>query len=110
MGATEQAARAAAAIEAQVAARVLLVEDEPGIVDFVRRGLETTGFAVEVAFDGLKGEQLALSESFDAIVLDVMLPGRSGLDILGALRAVKSTVPVIVLTARGELDDRVAGL
>ncbi len=99
-----------AAAAARVTARVLLVEDEPGIVDFVRRGLETTGFAVEVAFDGLKGEQLALSESFDAIVLDVMLPGRSGLDILAALRAVKSTVPVIVLTARGELDDRVAGL
>jgi DNA-binding response OmpR family regulator len=111
MGTTEEAARAGgAAGEALLAARVLLVEDEPGIVDFVRRGLETTGFAVEVAFDGIEGERLALSERFDAIVLDLMLPGRSGLDILAALRGAKSNVPVIVLTARGEIEDRVAGL
>jgi DNA-binding response OmpR family regulator len=111
MGTTEEAARAGGAgAQARVAVRVLLVEDEPGIVDFVRRGLETTGFAVEVAFDGLEGERLALSESFDAIVLDVMLPGRSGLEILAALRAAKSSMPVIVLTARGELEDRIAGL
>ena len=66
--------------------RVLLIEDEPGIVDFVRRGLEAEGFAVEAALDGTEGERLALSGSFDAIVLDLMLPGRSGLDILALLR------------------------
>ena len=90
------------------AARVLVVEDEPGIVDFVRRGLEAEGFEVEVALDGIEGERLALSESFDAIVLDLMLPGRSGLEILASLRRAKPNVPVIVLTARGEIEDRVA--
>ena len=91
-------------------ARVLLIEDEPGIVDFVRRGLEAEGFAVEPALDGIEGERLALSDSFDAVVLDLMLPGRGGLEILGSLRRAKPTLPVIVLTARGEIEDRVAGL
>jgi len=89
---------------------VLLIEDEPGIVDFVRRGLEAEGFIVEASLDGTEGERLALSGNFDAIVLDLMLPGRSGLDILDAVRRAKPTVPVIVLTARGEIEDRVAGL
>jgi DNA-binding response OmpR family regulator len=91
-------------------ARVLLVEDEPGIVDFVRRGLEAEGFVVESALDGVEGERLALRGSFDAIVLDLMLPGRSGLDVLASVRTAKPTMPVIVLTARGEIEDRVAGL
>jgi DNA-binding response OmpR family regulator len=90
--------------------RVLVVEDEPGIVDFVRRGLQSKGFVVASAADGIEGERLALSESFDAIVLDLMLPGRGGLDILASLRRAKPNVPVIVLTARGEIEDRVAGL
>jgi DNA-binding response OmpR family regulator len=111
MGTTEDAVQAnGALVGALAAARVLVVEDEPGIVDFVRRGMEATGFAVEVAFDGIEGERLALSENFDAIVLDLMLPGRSGLEILASVRGAKPNVPVIVLTARGEVEDRVAGL
>ncbi|MEA2200174.1 MAG: two-component system, OmpR family, response regulator [Solirubrobacteraceae bacterium] len=90
--------------------RVLLIEDEPGIVDFVRRGLEAEGFSVEAALDGAEGERLALKGSFDAIVLDLMLPGRSGLEILASVRRSTPSVPVIVLTARGEIEDRVAGL
>jgi DNA-binding response OmpR family regulator len=89
---------------------ILLVEDEPGIVDFVRRGLETEGFAVDVALDGIDGERLALKSSFDAIVLDLMLPGRGGLEVLEAVRRAKPSVPVIVLSARGEIGDRVLGL
>src|SRR6202043_2040007 len=89
---------------------ILLIEDEPGIVDFVKRGLEAEGFPVEAALDGLEGERRALRESFDLIVLDLMLPGRSGIEILGSLRRAKATVPVLVLTARGEIEDRVAGL
>ena len=96
--------------EPRTPARVLLIEDEPGIVDFVRRGLEAEGFAVEAAVEGIEGERLALSGSFDAIVLDLMLPGRGGFEILGSLRRAKPTLPVIVLTARGEIEDRVAGL
>jgi DNA-binding response OmpR family regulator len=91
-------------------ARVLLIEDEPGIVDFVRRGLEAEGLSVEAALDGIEGERLALRDSFDAIVLDLMLPGRAGLEILASVRRAKPTVPVIVLTARGEIEDRVGGL
>jgi DNA-binding response OmpR family regulator len=91
-------------------ARVLVVEDEPGIVDFVSRGLEAEGFAVTAAIDGVEGERLALSESYDAIVLDLMLPGRPGLEVLGTVHKAKPSLPVIVLTARGEVEDRVTGL
>jgi two-component system OmpR family response regulator len=91
-------------------ARILLVEDEPGIVDFVRRGFEADGFTVEAALDGVAGERLALEGIFDAIVLDLMLPGRDGLEVLASVRRAKPEVPVIVLTARGEIEDRVAGL
>jgi two-component system, OmpR family, response regulator len=90
--------------------RVLLIEDEAGIADFVRRGLEREGFVVEAAADGIEGERLALGGGFDAVVLDLMLPGRPGLEILGRLRDEKPSLPVIVLTARGEVEDRVAGL
>lgn len=90
--------------------RILLVEDEPGIVDFVRRGLQADGFTVQAALDGVEGERLALSGSFDAIVLDLMLPGRDGLEVLASVRAAKPELPVIMLTARGEVEDRVAGL
>jgi DNA-binding response OmpR family regulator len=89
---------------------ILLIEDEPGIVDFVKRGLAAEGFAVEAALDGTEGERRALAESFDLIILDLMLPGRDGLQILGSLRQANMTVPVIVLTARGEIEDRVGGL
>jgi DNA-binding response OmpR family regulator len=89
---------------------VLVIEDEPGIVDFLRRGLEAEGFVVRSATNGAEGERRALAESFDAIVLDLMLPGRGGMEILASLRQAKPGVPVIVLTARGDVTDRVAGL
>lgn len=89
---------------------VLVVEDEPGIVDFLQRGLQAEGFAVESTGDGVEGERRALEESFDLVVLDMMLPGRDGLDVLAAVRRSKPGLPVIVLTARGEVQDRVAGL
>jgi DNA-binding response OmpR family regulator len=89
---------------------ILLVEDEPGIVDFLARGLRAEGFAVESAGDGEEGERRALSESFDMVVLDLMLPGKGGMDVLESLRAAKPGLPVIVLTARGDVEDRVAGL
>ncbi len=89
---------------------ILLIEDEPGIVDFVTRGLEAEGFPVEAVLDGTEGERRALHDSFDLIVLDLMLPGRDGLEILDSLRQSRITTPVIVLTARGEIEDRVTGL
>jgi DNA-binding response OmpR family regulator len=93
-----------------LAASILLVEDEPGIVDFLTRGLEAEGFTVQAALDGVEGQRRALRESFDMVVLDLMLPGLAGMDVLGKLREVKPELPVIVLTARGEIEDRVAGL
>jgi len=92
------------------AATVLLIEDEPGIVDFVRRGLEAEGFSVEAATDGIQGERMALAGDFDAIVLDLMLPRRGGMEVLQSVSRAIPSVPVIVLTARGEIEDRVDGL
>jgi DNA-binding response OmpR family regulator len=109
LGATDERERADER-QAQTRARVLVIEDEPGILDFVRRGLQAEGFAVAAASDGLEGERLALDESFDAVVLDLMLPSRGGMDILASVHRAKPSVPVIVLTARAEIDDRVAGL
>jgi len=89
---------------------VLVIEDESGIVDFLERGLQAHGFDVRSALDGITGTRRALSENVDLVVLDMMLPGRSGLEVLAELREAKPALPVIVLTARGEVDDRVAGL
>jgi DNA-binding response OmpR family regulator len=89
---------------------ILLIEDEPGIVDFVRRGMEAAGFHVQAELDGAVGERRALREGFDAVVLDLMLPGRGGLEVLASLRAAKPSLPVIVLTAKGGVEDRIAGL
>jgi DNA-binding response OmpR family regulator len=90
--------------------RILVVEDERAIADFVARGLESEGYAVTCVHDGESGQALALTGRFDVLVLDVMLPGRSGTDILRAVRAADGQVPVILLTARAEVEDRVAGL
>jgi DNA-binding response OmpR family regulator len=89
---------------------VLVIEDEAAIVDFLERGLESHGFEVRAALDGLSGTQRALAEDVDVVVLDMMLPQRSGHEVLADLRKAKPALPVIVLTARGDVDDRVAGL
>lgn len=87
-----------------------MVEDEAAIADFLQRGLAAEGYEVSVAADGLEGERLALEDGFDLVVLDRMLPGRDGLEVLGAIRDAKPALPVIVLTAKGEVADRVEGL
>ena len=90
--------------------RILVAEDEAAIADFVNRGLSAEGYAVTVATNGNDALALALSENFGLIVLDRMLPGRDGLEVLAALRVAKPGLRVILLTARTEIDDRVAGL
>lgn len=90
--------------------KILVVEDERQIADFVRHGLEAEGFTVEVSHDGTQAYELASGNSYDVIVLDIMLPGRDGLSILRNLRRQRNTVPVILLTARGELSERIEGL
>ena len=87
-----------------------MIEDEPGIVDFLERGLRNHGFDVRSASDGDSGLELALSEDVDLVVLDMMLPGRSGLEVLEQLRERKPSLPVIALTALREIEDRVSGL
>jgi DNA-binding response OmpR family regulator len=89
---------------------ILVIEDEPGIVDFLERGLRAQGFDVKTATDGVSGAATALSEDVDLVVLDLMLPGRSGIDVLAAVHDAKPGLPVIVLTALGEVEHRVAGL
>jgi DNA-binding response OmpR family regulator len=91
-------------------ANIVLIEDEPGIVDFIDRGLSARGFEVRSALDGESGYELALGDHVDLVVLDLMLPGRSGMDVLADLAAERPGLPVIVLTARGEIEDRVGGL
>lgn len=87
-----------------------MVEDEFGIADFLRRGLEAEGFDVLTATDGVEGERLALASAVDLVVLDRMLPGRDGLEVLAAIRRERPALPVILLTARGEIEDRIEGL
>jgi two-component system, OmpR family, response regulator len=90
--------------------KVLVIEDEKKIAAFVRKGLEAQGFVVEVAPNGDEGFALATTRPYDALVLDIMLPGRDGLSILRNLRERKISMPVILLTARSELNERLEGL
>jgi len=88
----------------------LLIEDEKKIASFVRKGLEAQGFIVEVSHRGDEGYTLATTRPYDVVVLDIMLPGRDGLSILRNLRDRKVPLPVILLTARSELNERLEGL
>ncbi len=90
--------------------RILVVEDERKVAAFVRAGLEEQGFAVEVCHDGDTATQLATTQPFDALIMDIMLPGRDGLSVLRKMRAERNNTPVVLLTARGDLEERVIGL
>lgn len=90
--------------------RILVVEDEHRIAKAIKKGLEQERYAVDVAYDGELGLDLAGSESYDAIVLDLMLPKLSGTKLCQALRKAGNHTPVLILTARGELNDKVNGL
>ncbi len=90
--------------------RILLVEDEPGIARFVRQGLEEAGYAVDLASHGREGLDYALAADYDVLVLDIMLPALSGLDLLRELRRRGDKTPALMLTARDRVDDRVEGL
>jgi two-component system OmpR family response regulator len=89
-----------------VAPRILVIEDDPPVAAGLVRGLRAAGFAVELATDGTTGARLAVAGGVDAVLLDLMLPGLSGFEVLEALHGRASAPPVIVLTARVELDDR----
>ncbi len=90
--------------------KILVIEDEKKIASFIRKGLAAAGFIVEVSHRGDDGFTLATTRPYDALVLDIMLPGRDGLSILRNLRERKIGVLIILLTARGELNERLEGL
>jgi two-component system, OmpR family, alkaline phosphatase synthesis response regulator PhoP len=90
--------------------RVLLIEDEPGLVMTLTDRLKNEGYAVLHAGDGLKGEKSALEHAPDLIILDVMLPGKGGFDVCRDLRSQGVIVPIMMLTARGQVNEKVVGL
>lgn len=89
--------------------RILVVEDEPKLGDYLHKGLTESGFTVDIARTGIEGRNMALEGTYDALVLDVMLPGIDGFAVLEAIRKSKS-MPVLMLTARDDIADRVRGL
>ncbi|GJL62335.1 MAG: DNA-binding response regulator [Nitrospirales bacterium] len=90
--------------------RILVVEDEPKVASFIRRALEEESYAVDVCADGQQGLDWAQSIDYDLIVLDLMLPGIPGLELLKQIRKAGVKTPVMILTARSEVDQRVKGL
>src|SRR3712207_2280558 len=90
--------------------KLLLVEDEPGIGQVVKQGLEEAKFQVDWATDGLKGLELATENTYNIILLDIMLPKMDGLELCRELRQRRSRVPIMMLTARDTVGDRVKGL
>ena len=90
--------------------KLLIVEDEPKTGQYLQQGLSEAGFVVDLASDGLSGEQLALHNDYDLLVLDVMLPGQNGWQLLAHLRQAGLHMPVLFLTARDSVADRVHGL
>ncbi|WP_298397203.1 response regulator transcription factor [Flavobacterium sp.] len=90
--------------------KILLVEDEAPVVSFIKKGLSEEGFEVSVAFDGMTGLKLALENSYDLIILDIMLPEMNGLEVCKAIRQENQNVPVLFLTALGTPENIVLGL
>ena len=90
--------------------RILVVEDDRKVASFIQSGLQQEGHAVDVVPDGNGAGDQALAVDYDAVVLDLMLPGRSGFQVLRDIRARKAEIPVLILTAKDSIDERVAGL
>lgn len=90
--------------------RILIIEDERKVYQFLRKGFQAEAYTVEVATDGEQGSDRARNESFDAIILDIMLPKKDGITVLQEIRQAKVATPVVVLSAKHELEDRVMGL
>jgi DNA-binding response OmpR family regulator len=90
--------------------RILVIEDEAKVASFIKRALEEESYAVDLSADGVQGLDLALSGSYDLLVIDLMLPGLPGLEVLKRLREEKIQAPVLILTAQSQVDQKVKGL
>jgi two-component system, OmpR family, copper resistance phosphate regulon response regulator CusR len=90
--------------------RILLVEDEPKVAAFIKKGLEEQAYEVDQAYDGFFGKKLALENEYDLIILDVILPQKNGLEVCKEIRQVKPSVAILMLTALGSTDDKILGL
>lgn len=90
--------------------KILLIEDDPKTAAFIKRGLTEEGYTVDAESDGLSGEEQAGSGAYDLVILDIMLPGKDGLAILGGLRKKKVVTPVLLLTGKTSTSDKVKGL
>jgi DNA-binding response OmpR family regulator len=95
---------------ARLRLRILLVEDNRRLSNSLRMTLQDDGYAVDTAFNGLDGEEMGLTTSYDVIILDIMLPEKDGLEVCHALRDQRISTPILMLTARDALEDRVDGL
>src|ERR1035437_6916961 len=90
--------------------RILVIEDEKKVARFLEQGLREEKYDVDVAFDGEEGLQRALSESYDLIITDIMMPKKSGIEVIKAIRAAKRNVPILCLTAKTGVGEKVEGL
>lgn len=90
--------------------KILLVEDEPKVAAFIKKGLEEQAHDVQSAYDGYFGKKLALENDYDLIILDVILPQLNGLEVCKEIRKQKTSVPILMLTALGSTDDKITGL
>ncbi|MCX6321013.1 MAG: response regulator transcription factor [Bacteroidia bacterium] len=89
--------------------KILIVEDEPKVASFIKKGLEESNYNAEIAYDGLSAEKLAQLYKYDLFILDIVIPGISGLDLCKKLKNLNSNVPVLMLTALGTTDDKIIG-
>ncbi|CAN5918474.1 response regulator transcription factor [soil metagenome] len=90
--------------------KILIVEDEPKVAAFLKKGLSEQGYEVELAYDGTVGVKLALEQEFDLVILDVILPGISGVEVCRQIREAKSNLFILMLTALGSTDEKIMGL
>lgn len=89
--------------------KILIVEDEPKVASFIKKGLEESNYEAEIAYDGLSAYQLALQYHYDLFILDVIIPGISGLDLCKKLKLQNQDIPILMLTALGTTDDKLIG-
>jgi heavy metal response regulator len=90
--------------------RILIIEDEKKVAQFIKKGFQSEAYSVDIALDGERGSYLGQTEEYDSIILDIMLPKKNGIEVLKEIRAANVQTPILMLTAKSDLEDRVLGL